>query len=329
MRAPRFWYGITVGAKILAVLASPLAALYGVGRRLKRKPKAPFQPHALVVCVGNITLGGAGKTPVAIALANVFMARGDKVVFLSRGYRGRLAGPVGVDLTQHSAADVGDEPLLLARTAPTIVSRDRAAGAVMADALGADIVIMDDGHQNFSLQKKLSLVVVDAAAGFGNGRIFPAGPLREPISEGLERADAVIVVGEGDNPILGFAGPILRARMVPSGRNEIKGKKLLAFAGIGRPEKFFATLTEMGGQICASRTFADHHPYSENEIKKLRDEADRLGARLVTTQKDFVRIDDHQRQGIFSLPVEAKFADKRAVARVLKKLSGKAVEARA
>jgi len=325
MRAPKFWERKSAGAKIIAALLSPLAALYGAGVALRQKRWKPIQAHAKVVCIGNLTLGGTGKTPIAIALAEFFLGRGAKVVFLSRGYRGRFAGPVGVDLTQHSAADVGDEPLLLARTAPTIVSRDRAAGAVMADALGAEIVILDDGHQNFSLQKDLSIVVVDAVAGFGNGRLFPAGPLREPIREGIARADAIVIFGEGDFQISGFTGPILRARLVPTGQDAIEGKKLLAFAGIGRPEKFFATLREMGGEICASRCFADHHPYSENEIRKLHADAERLNAHLVTTQKDFVRIADHQREGIFSLPVRAVFKDERALARVLKKLSGKAV----
>jgi tetraacyldisaccharide 4'-kinase len=328
MRAPKFWYGKSVGARVLAALLSPLAVLYRAGVALKPKRRNPMRAHAKVVCIGNLTLGGTGKTPVAIALAEIFSGGGVKVVFLSRGYRGRLAGPVGVDLTQHSAADVGDEPLLLARTAPTIVSRDRAAGAVMADALGAEIVILDDGHQNYSLQKDLSFVVVDAAIGFGNGRLFPAGPLREPIGEGLARADAAIVVGEGEFQMSEFTGPILRARLVAAGQDAIAGKKLLAFAGIGRPEKFFATLKKMGGEICASRRFADHRPYSENEIRKLHAHAARLDAQLVTTQKDFVRIADHQREGIFPLPVRAEFENARVLAGVLKKLTDKTVRAK-
>jgi tetraacyldisaccharide 4'-kinase len=199
----------------------------------------------------------------------------------------------------------------------------------MADALGAEIVILDDGHQNFSLKKTLSLVVVDAATGFGNGRLFPAGPLREPIDEGLARADAAILVGKGEFQISAFTGPILRARLIPTGRDAIEGKELIAFAGIARPEKFFATLREMGGQICASRRFSDHHPYSENEIRKLHADAKRLNAQLVTTQKDFVRIAEHQREGILTVPVQAEFGNARALASVLKKLSGKTVRAKA
>ena len=325
MRAPRFWYSNATGAKILAALLSPLATLYGVGVALRQKRWKPIQAHAKIVCIGNLTLGGTGKTPIAIALAELVSRGGARVVFLSRGYKGRLAGPVGVDLTHHSAADVGDEPLLLARTAPTIVSRDRAAGAVMADAMGAEIVIMDDGHQNNALQKDFSFIVFDAAAGFGNGYLFPAGPLREPIESGLARTDAAIIVGEGTFHLSGFEGPIFQARLMPSEREAIKGKKLLAFSGIGRPEKFFATLREMGGEICASRSFADHHFYSENEIRKLTEEAESHNAQLVTTEKDFVRIAEHQRDGIFPLPVRAEFKNSRALASVLKKLSNKTV----
>ena len=322
MRAPRFWYSRSPGAKFLAALLSPLAALYGAGVALRQKRWKPVQAHAKIVCVGNLVLGGTGKTPIAIALGEMLSRNGARVVFLSRGYKGRLVGPVGVDLTQHSAADVGDEPLLLARTAPTIVSRDRAAGAVMADAMGAEVVIMDDGHQNNSLQKDLSFIVVDAATGFGNGRLFPAGPLREPIEDGLARTDAAIIVGEGTFQLSGFDGPVYQARLEG---DAIKGKKLLAFAGIGQPDKFFATLRDMGGDICASRSFTDHHPYSENEIRRLGAEAERLDARLVTTEKDIVRVAKHQRDGIYSLPVRAEFKNARALVSVLKKLSNKTV----
>ena len=327
MRAPRFWDGKSAGAKVLAPLLSPLAALYGVGPNLSRKRQKSFRPRANVICVGNLTLGGTGKTPIAIALAEALLGREAKAVFLSRGYRGRLAGPVVVDLTQHSAADVGDEPLLLARTATTIISRDRAAGAALADKLGAEIIIMDDGHQNFSLRKDFSLVVVDAKTGFGNGHLFPAGPLREPIGEGLDRADAVILVGKGNLRPARFEGPILAARLEPTKKDAVEGERLIAFSGIGRPEKFFDTLSEMGGLICAARSFPDHHAYSENDIRQLRANADDLEARLVTTEKDFVRIAPHQRENIHALPIRAQFEDANAFEQLLNKLSGEASEA--
>ncbi len=324
MRAPRFWDGKSAGAKVLAALLSPLAALYGAGANLSRKRQKTFRPHAKVVCVGNLTLGGTGKTPIAIALAQELLRREAKVVFLSRGYRGRLAGPVVVDLTQHCAADVGDEPLLLARAATTIISRDRAAGAAWADKLGAEIVIMDDGHQNFSLRKDFSIVVIDAKTGFGNGRLFPAGPLREPIGAGLDRADAVILVGKGNLQPAKFEGPILAARLAPTQEEAIEGERLIAFAGIGRPEKFFDTLSEMGGLICSARSFPDHHAYSENDIRQLRACAADLNARLVTTEKDFVRIAPAQRENIQAVPIRALFEDANALEKILTKLSGEA-----
>ena len=317
MRTPNYWYGKTPRAKAFAALLSPLAAVYRLGIKCSRKRKKTFQPRAAIICVRNLTLGGAGKTPVAIALADFFLGRGAKVMFLSRGYQGRLAGPVSVELTLHCAADVGDEPLLLARTAPTIVSRDRASGAKMADSLGADIVIMDDGHQNFSLRKDLSFVVIDAATGFGNGRLFPAGPLREPMAEGFGRANAVIIVGNEKIVLPEFSGPILQANLVPKKESEVAGKKWIAFAGIGRPEKFFDTVNKMGGQICAARSFSDHHPYSENDIRKLHASAAELNARLVTTEKDFVRIAPHLRDNILTVPVQVLFKDKKVLHKLL------------
>jgi tetraacyldisaccharide 4'-kinase len=321
MRAPNYWHRKTPGAKAFTALLSPLAAAYGLGVKFSRKHKKTFQPRANIVCVGNLTLGGAGKTPIAIALAEYFLEHGAKVMFLSRGYQGRLAGPVGVELTFHCAADVGDEPLLLARTAPTIVSRDRAAGAKMADSLGADIVIMDDGHQNFSLKKDFSFVVIDAATRFGNGRLFPAGPLREPLAEGLARADAIIIFGNEKLPLPEFTGPILRANLVPKGDSELTGKKCVLFAGIGRPEKFFDTVSKMGGQICATQSFSDHHHYSESDIRKLRASAVELNASLVTTEKDFVRIASHLRDNILTVPVRVLFKDKKLLHKLLDKLT--------
>jgi tetraacyldisaccharide 4'-kinase len=249
-----------------------------------------------VICVGNLTAGGSGKTPVAIAVAKHLLARDEKVFFLTRGYGGAEAGPLLV--TDQSAAKVGDEALLLAKTAPTIVARDRAAGARLAVAQGATIIVMDDGHQNFSLAKKLSLVVVD---GFDNGLMIPAGPLREPVAQGLSRADAVIAMN--DDP-LAFGGPVLRARLAADGA-DLKGKRVFAFAGIGRPEKFITSLQEAGAIVTGREFFPDHHPYSPVEITRLRQLAG--DAVLVSTEKDFVRLEAADRRGIAVLPVAAAF----------------------
>jgi tetraacyldisaccharide 4'-kinase len=262
----------------------------------------PIGAKARVICVGNLTAGGSGKTPVAIALAKLLRVRGKNVFFLTRGYGGSEHGPVLIEDT-HRAAQVGDEALLLARAASTILARDRAQGAALADRLGADVIVMDDGHQNFSLAKTLSLVVVDGESGFGNGLMIPAGPLREPVAQGLARADAVIVVGQGHPDLQGYAGPVLQARLVPQD-DALRGKRLFAFAGIGRPEKFQASLKDAGIDIAGWRSFADHHPYSDAELAALKTHAP-----LVTTTKDFVRLTPEQRAGIAVLEIEARFAD--------------------
>jgi tetraacyldisaccharide 4'-kinase len=301
MRAPDFWDGDDLLSRALVAALTPLGALYGATVRWKSNG-APWRASVPVICVGNLTAGGTGKTPVAIALAGMARAKGKNPFFLTRGYGGRAAGPLVV--AGHSAAEVGDEPLLLAAAAPTVVSRDRPAGARLALERGADVVVMDDGHQNFTLAKDLSLVVVDGERGFGNGRILPAGPLREKVVQGLARADAVIVMGGGNIALAGFTGPVLRARLEPEGE-DWKGRRVVAFAGIGRPEKFFATLRGLGADIVHTMSFGDHHPYTQEDLDRLHSLAGREGARLVTTAKDLVRLAPAARQGIATLPVHA------------------------
>jgi tetraacyldisaccharide 4'-kinase len=247
--------------------------------------------------------------------------RGMKVVFLSRGYGGRVRGPVQVNPARHSAAEVGDEPLLLAAHGTTIVARDRAAGARLADSLSADVIVMDDGFQNFQLAKDLALVVVDAAAGFGNGRLVPAGPLREPVAQGVARADAIVLVGEGSQSFAPFAGPVLRALLVPTAPDALRGRNVVAFAGIGRPEKFFQTLRETGAHVVAAQSFPDHHRFAASELLALRRTAGKTGAVLVTTEKDFVRLDPDARKHVVPVSVHAVFTDEMAVAALLDKLS--------
>jgi tetraacyldisaccharide 4'-kinase len=315
MRAPDFWQkkGFWQKGGALAAVLSPLGALYGKSVAFKARNIRPFDPGLPVICVGNLTAGGSGKTPVAIAIAEMLRARGHKPYFLTRGYGGSERGPA-LASRGHSAAMMGDEALLLARTGPTIVARDRAAGARLAKEKGATVLVMDDGHQNFALRKTLSLVVVDAQSGFGNGHQIPAGPLREPVVQGLARADAVVLVGDGAPDLKDYAGPVLRAHIKADGAG-FADLDVFAFAGIGRPEKFAASLEDGGAHITGICFFDDHHPYTEDEIVQLKMLAS--DALLVTTEKDFVRLTTQQREGIRVLKVAAAFNDRPAMERLL------------
>lgn len=303
-----------------AALLAPLGWLYGASVALKARTARPFDPGLPIVCVGNLTAGGSGKTPIAIALAEMLRAKGHRPYFLTRGYGGSERGPAMAS-RGHSAAVMGDEALLLARTAPTIVARDRAAGARLAKEKGATVIVMDDGHQNFSVAKNLSLVVVDAESGFGNGYQIPAGPLREPVAQGLARADAVILVGDGAPNLGEYTGPVLRTYLKAEGE-AFAGKTVFAFAGIGRPEKFFASLEDSGAVVTGSCFFPDHHPYTEDEIIQLRAVAGE--AMLVTTEKDFVRLSTVQREGIRMLKIAAVFDDAHAIERLLDSIAPRA-----
>jgi tetraacyldisaccharide 4'-kinase len=311
MRTPRFWRQRGPTARLLA----PLGALYGASIALKAAYAKPYRSRMPVICVGNLTAGGSGKTPVAIAVAQALQARGKHPLFLTRGYGGKEHGPALVR-AHHDARAMGDEALLLARIAPTMVSRERAIGAARAASEQADVLVMDDGHQNFLLAKTLSLVVVDGDGNFGNGMVLPAGPLREPVAQGLKRADAVIVMGKGNPDLAGYAGPVLRASLQPLA-NDLAGRAVFAFAGIGRPQKFFDTLAAIGAIIKGTSSFDDHHVYRADDLAQLRHEA--KGALLVTTEKDFVRLTPQQRQGVEALAVQARFDDPAALAALLEK----------
>jgi tetraacyldisaccharide 4'-kinase len=305
MRAPEFW-SRNDRQPLFAAALTPFAWLYAATVTMKARLARPKRVRAKVVCVGNLTLGGTGKTPVVIAIAEILTARGRKVAFLTRGYGGRERGPVVVQPDVHSARDVGDEPLLLSRIAPTVVSRDRLAGATLAVSHGADTIVMDDGYQNFGLAKDLSFVVIDARDGFGNGRVFPAGPLREPVATGLGRADAVILVGKGFGPDT-LALPRVRARIEPALGTGLAGQRVVAFAGIGRPAKFFETLKSVGAQVVSAQEFADHHTFTPAEMGRLKSSTSALNAKLVTTEKDFVRLGKNDRDGIETVAVRAVF----------------------
>jgi tetraacyldisaccharide 4'-kinase len=299
MRAPDFWS--RQGG--LGALLAPLGALYALGGATRDAFVRPVRASVPVFCAGNLTLGGAGKTPTVAWLAARLAARGRAPAILSRGYGGTATGPLRVDPARHGYRDVGDEALLLARAAPVYVGADRVASASRAVADGADVLVMDDGFQNPTLAKDLSLLVVDGAAGFGNGRVFPAGPLREPVARGAARAQAVLLYGDDTHKAAASTGlPVLRADLV-SAASGFAGSRVFAFAGIGRPAKFFATLAASGAEVAATREFADHHPYSRAEIEALLAQAARLGARAVTTEKDHVRVPADLATRVETLPV--------------------------
>ncbi len=296
MRAPEFWTQLAGIGRYLAPLGQVFAGL----ARLRRAVSSPWQAPVPVICVGNLVAGGAGKTPVALELSLLLREQKRAIHFLSRGYGGSLRGPVRVEPARHSARDVGDEPLLLAELAPCWVARDRVAGARAAIEDGAEVIVMDDGFQNNALAKTLSLIVVDGGYGFGNGRVMPAGPLREPVAEGIARADAIILM-EPDTCDVGamFQNapiPVIRARLAPlPSAQRLIGRKVIAFAGIGRPEKFFTTLEELGCNIVSRHGFADHHQFTPDEIMQLAETANATNAVLVTTAKDYARLDPDSR----------------------------------
>ena len=292
MRAPAFWWRESgIGAALLA----PLAALYGwaAARRMQRRGSSAGIP---VVCIGNATLGGAGKTPTALAIGRWLIEAGERPCFLSRGYGGRHAGSVAIDPQRHTAVEVGDEPLLLARVAPTVVARNRPLGAQTARGLGASVVVMDDGFQNPSLEKDFSVLVIDGRRGVGNGRVFPAGPLRAPLHAQLDRAAAAIVIGETAAALVAkieaHGIPLFGGRLEPDAQElaALAGGDLLAFAGIADPEKFFRTLAAAGIRTRIERSFPDHHRYRRTDATRLLAEADRENLRLVTTEKDLARM---------------------------------------
>ncbi len=294
LEPPSWWYGTKRADRLKAALFAPAGFVYGTAAKMRSAVTRPYQSQLPVICVGNFTVGGAGKTPLAMAIAHLMRGMGHVPAFLTRGYGGALAGPHEVDPSRDTAADVGDEALLLARAAPTVLARARPAGARAIEALGADAIIMDDGFQNPSLAKDLSLIAIDAAVGFGNGRVFPAGPLRAPLDYQIRRAHAAVLIGEGGKALaksLRSDLPVIKAKLRPAADAEwLKTQPLFAFSGIGRPDKFFATLQEHGATLAAARAFPDHHSFGEAEALVMIREAAQAGATLVTTEKDWVRL---------------------------------------
>lgn len=306
MRTPEFWDEAPgQGSGILAGLLAPVGAAIDAAGRMRRALAHPYRASVPVICVGNLVVGGAGKTPVVLSIVEALRRAGISAHIVMRGYGGRLAGPARVDPAIHDAGDVGDEALLAAAQTPTWVARERAAGVRAATEAGAGAVVLDDGFQNPAVAKDLSLLVVDAAYGFGNGRLLPAGPLRERIETGLARADAIVLLGGDTAPtaLTGIACPILRAMLAPVNAERFTGQRVVAFAGIGRPEKFFNTLRGLGAELAGEYKFADHHRFTESEMAALRATAERESALLITTAKDAARLRPEARAGIDILEV--------------------------
>lgn len=301
-KRPAFWQK----RNALTLMLQPFACIYRAASALRYRMVAPVKVSVPVICIGNITVGGAGKTPVAITIAQYLQQQRKKPVFLTRGYGGTVQGPVQVDPALHQAKDVGDEPLLLCRTAPCFVAKDRVASANAAIAAGADIVVMDDGFQNPFLEKDLSLLVIDGSYGFGNGLLLPAGPLREPCAHAITRASACIVLGEYSEDIqrqIPSHLPVLTAQLTPKPETEMAGKTYVAFAGIGNPEKFFATLASLNVTVAATHAYPDHYPYQEKDLQQLAESAQKHQAELITTEKDWVRLPASWQQRMTYLPV--------------------------
>ncbi|MEM6306668.1 MAG: tetraacyldisaccharide 4'-kinase [Pseudomonadota bacterium] len=315
MRTPLFWYQ---RPGLLARALTPVGWLYAAAtaRRVRRGAQG-YRAPCPVICIGNINAGGTGKTPTAMALAGILTGKGHKVMILTRGYGGALTGPVVVNPTTHCAANVGDEPLLLAGFAPTVVAKDRAAGARMIGDMGADVILMDDGFQSPAVIKDLSIVVVDAARGFGNGLCIPAGPLREPVVAGLARADMLLTIGDqaAQNRVTRNMPPSadlprLQAALqpLPTGM-PWQGMRAYAFAGIGHPEKFFQTLRTAGVNLCGAVGLGDHDPISRTLFERLAKQARDANAQLVTTEKDAVRLPPDLRGQVLPFPVRLTWQD--------------------
>jgi tetraacyldisaccharide 4'-kinase len=323
MRAPAFWAG---GGGVMPLLLAPFSALYAQATA-RRMAQPGWQAPVPVICCGNATAGGAGKTTVAMDLGRRLADRGVAAHFLLRGYGGTTKGPLRVDPATHDSTMVGDEALLLAEIRPTWVSADRAAGAKAAVAGNARCIVMDDGLQNPGLAKDLSLLVIDGGFGFGNGRIIPAGPLREPVAAAAARCQAAVLIGEDETGALDLLPPglrVLHAKLVPGPEAAmLRGQPVYAFCGIANPRKFFTTLQEAGAVLAGREAFGDHYQYDAEEIQELLDQAEAARAVPVTTKKDFVRIPPQFRSRVTVVTVGLEWAESAQIESLLDPLAGR------
>mgnify|MGYP001170624172 FL=1 len=315
---------------MLSVLLAPAGWVYGLAGAIRQDRTQPWQAPVPVICVGNLVTGGQGKTPTSLSIGAALKTSGQNIHFLSRGYGGSLTEPIQVDPISHTARDVGDEPLLLAEVAPAWISVDRRAGVEAAHSKGAEIIVMDDGFQNPAVKKDLSIIVIDGETGFGNGRLIPAGPLREGVVVGLSRAQAIVIIGEDKFKLRTALIEITRssnqtpvktlaARLKPdSAAAVLKDQKVYAFAGIGRPKKFFNTLLEIGCDLVGAKAFDDHHPYTKTEVTNLLAIAKQEEAKLVTTAKDHVRLPAALKKDVTIVSVTLDWADESALDSLLK-----------
>jgi tetraacyldisaccharide 4'-kinase len=326
MREPHFWRVTDkrsrASAPMTKLFLTPVAAAYSWAGKRRLKRATPVDVGIPVICVGNLTMGGAGKTPLTAAVRKHLVSKGFRAASLSRGYGGSEEGPLKVDPAKHAAKDVGDEPLMLAASGEAWISKDRLAGGKAMVSDGVHAIVMDDGHQNPALKKTISFVAIDASLPFGNRHIFPKGPLREPIAFGLSRADAIVLMGEGESPseLKAFHKPILRAKLAPVGK--LVPGRYIAFAGIGRPERFFDSLQRMPGvELAEAVPYPDHHMFEQSDLDYLMKLVTERGARLITTDKDHVRLPPNMKQTVLRASVEAKFEDEAAFNALLSRIA--------
>ncbi len=307
IREPWFWRSDTMAAKAITTVLSPLSGLYDLGQRLRWRLTQPHQPSVPTICIGNATLGGVGKTPFAIAVYEELQKAGLTCQFLSRGYGGAEQGPLKVDGSKHHYPQIGDEALLLAKYGPVWVARNRATGSNASADDGAAAIIMDDGFQNPTIEKTFSILLLDAINPGGNGYIFPAGPLREPIARAQARADITISIGTDAETAhngatennTSFAAWLEPFNMPPA-------QKVVAFSGIGKPDKFFNMLQQHGFELVDRFSFPDHHPFTDENLSALRKVAGQNGVPLITTEKDYVRLPHDLRDDVVCFPVRMR-----------------------
>jgi len=308
MKTPKYWQS----HNLISFLLTPLGLIYGAATLLRLQFKKGYKAKVPVICVGNITAGGVGKTPISIALAKLLKAQGKNPFFISRGYGGSLNG-VLIDLKKHTPQQVGDEPLMLAAVAPTVVCHDRGLGAKIAEKNGADVLIMDDGFQNPTLKKDIAFLVFNGELGIGNAKIIPAGPLRESFKSGLKRADAVIFVGEDKFGLLGKINKPVFHIQIKEQKPTHTNESVIAFAGIGYPQKFYNSLKKCGLKVAKSYDFPDHHFYTKNELKTILKKADKRNMPVYTTLKDFVKIPHNMQKNFHVLNIKAEFENEKTI----------------